>query len=79
MGWRGICNICKDNWDSLKERSLDAIEEGTDCAAFVSVHCRILTLMFMRYIRMVWVPQMFQSRHLAYRLFDLGFTRYDDS
>lgn len=78
--WDGevFVTYANDNWDSLKERSLDAIEGGTDCAAFVSVVLQDFDFDVHAVYTDGLGPTDVPEQTLAYSLFDLGFTRYDD-
>ena len=67
-----------EQWDQLKEVSLDQISSGTDCAAFVSAALRAFNFDVWAVYTDGLAPGDLPEQTLAYRLFELGFERYDN-
>ena len=74
-----FAHYANDHWDDLKERSLAAIEAGTDCAAFVSVALQDFGFDVQAVYTDGLGPGDVPEQTLAYRLFELGFVRSDDA
>lgn len=67
-----------EQWNTLKERSLAAISGGTDCAAFVSEALQDFGFDVAAVYTDGVGPGDRPEQALSYRLFELGFQRYDD-
>ena len=66
-----------ENWDAIKEISLGEISAGTDCAAFVSAVLRHFGFDVWAVYTDGLATGDSPDQTLAYRLFELGFERYD--
>ena len=74
-----FAHYADDHWDELKEISLGQITSGTDCVTFVSAALRVFSFDIWAMYTDGLGPGDLPEQTLAYRLFELGFERFDDA